>query len=303
MRPTLMTRRLAGPGLALILAACSGTAAPSAAPEETPAATPAPFVGDLDVGGRTLHIVCVGPEDSGRPTIVFEHGLGGDYRQWGDVLGGLKATDRACSYDRAGLGMSEPAETPRTTEDQAADLEALLAAAGIEPPIVLVGFSVGGWNAMVYADRHPDDVAGLVLVDVRPPELSARILAELPAEVEGESEALHGNRAEVTTFEADPSLNPEGLDLRASAAQAAAADFGDRPVRFLWVADTAPFWTGLEADLAARLDAVLLAARAELEAEVGDGGSVLVDAPHEIPGEQPGAVVDAVKEVLAAIGG
>jgi len=287
----------------LALAACGGTAAPTTAPSPSAAATPAPLVADLDIGGRTLHIVCVGPEDSGRPTIVFEHGLGADFRQWGDVIGSLKSTDRACSYDRAGLGMSQPAATPRTTEDQVADLEALLAAAGIKPPIVLVGFSLGGWNAMVYTDRHPDDVAGLVFVDVRPPELSARILAELPAEVAGESEALHGNRAEVTTFDTDPSLNPEGLDLRTSAAQADAAKFGGRPVQFLWAADTSEIWAGLDADLAARLDAVGTELRADLEARADGAGSKLVDAPHEIPAEQPGAVVDAVRQVLAAISG
>jgi pimeloyl-ACP methyl ester carboxylesterase len=246
--------------------------------------------------------VCVGPTDTGRPTIVFEAGLGGDFRTWGEVLGALKTTERGCSYDRAGLGSSDPVATPLTTADQVADLHALLGAAGISPPYVLVGFSSGGWNAMVYADKYPEEVAGLVFVDVRPPDLSVRLLAELPPEVAGESEAIHQSRAEFTTFNHDPSLNPEGLDLAASATQAAAAaPFGDRPVEFLWAGDTSVFWEGLDADLAARMNAVLLELRAGLDARGSRTHSTLVDAPHEIPAEQPGTVVDAVRAVLDAL--
>lgn len=290
-----------------VLAACAGgSPSPSPAVAATAAATPVPTletsVTDVDVGGRTLHLVCIGPAGADRPTIIFESGLGGDNRTWRGVLGRLGTTDRGCAYDRAGIGASEPATTPRTTEDQVADLEKLLDGAGINGPIVLVGSSLGGWNAMVYADHHPDDVAGLVLVDVRPPTASARWLAELPPEVPGESEALQGNRGEFTTFEMDPTLNPEGLDLRASSAQAAAAMFGARPIRFLWAKDTSGFWEGLEPDLASRLDGVLTQLRSEMEAKAGDASeAMLVESAHDIPEEAPEDVVDAIRSVLDAL--
>ena len=84
---------------------------------------------------------------SGRPTpgvrrLVFESGLGGDAGQWGAVLHELGGTGRACSYDRAGVGQSEPATVGRTTKEQVADLRALLTAADVEPPYLLAGFSL-----------------------------------------------------------------------------------------------------------------------------------------------------------------
>lgn len=300
-----LQRRLAGAALVMVVAACSGAPGASPAPTASPSATTEALTADIDVGGRTLHIVCVGPTDTGRPTVIFEHGLGGDYRQWGDVMSGIKATNRACSYDRAGTGMSEPGPSPWTTADQVEDLKALLEGAAIAPPYILVGFSSGGWNAMVYTDRYPDDVAGVVLVDARHPGASARWLAELPPDAAGESEALRGNRAEFTTFEDDPSLNPEGLNLRASSAQALAAEgFGDRPLEALFSGDTSAIWEGLDADLAARLDAVTAELQDELVAMSTKGhGTTVEDAPHEIPAERPDAVIEAIEAVFAALAG
>ena len=299
-------QRLSLAGIVLTLAACgagAGTPAPATAPAVAP--TPAPTLEtqewDLDVGGRTMHLLCIGPASSQRPTVVFEGGLADDARGWHGVMSRLGSTDRGCAYDRAGTGRSEPAPGPRTTEDQVDDLAKLLEVAEIRTPIILVAWSLGGWNAMVYADRHPANVAGLVLIDVRPPTASARWLAELPAETPGESEALAGNRDEFTTFEQDPSLNPEGLDLGASSAQAAAASFGGRPVTFLWAKNTAEAWEGLDPDLAKRLDAVTLELRSELEAKATSSESTLVDAGHDIAGDAPDVVVDAIRALLAKV--
>jgi pimeloyl-ACP methyl ester carboxylesterase len=298
--------------LASILGACATGAAPAQpSPASAGGAGPSPspdetLVADVDIGGRTIHLVCVGPTDSGRPTVVFENGLGGDFRTWGDVLGELKTTDRGCSYDRAGVGMSPPADGPRTTSDQVADLRAALAEAGVAPPYVLVGFSVGGWNTMVFAADHPDEVAGAVLVDVRPPEASRRWLAALPPESSDESDAIRQNRAELTTFENDPSLNPEDLDLAASSSEAAAAlqpgGFGDRPLALIVASDTSGLWEGLDADLASTLDGILRELQAGLAAWSTDSTTTSVDAPHEIPAEQPGAIAEAIRAVLAATG-
>ncbi len=295
-------RALSATVAALVLSACGAAGGSSPSPDAaqvTPRPTLSTSTADIDVGGRTLHVFCAGPTDSGRPTVIFEAGLEGDDKEWNPVIARLATTERTCAYDRAGIEPSEPAPTPRTTEDQVADLAKLLDAAGIAKPVILVGWSLGGWNAMVYTDRHPADVAGLVLVDVRPPEASARWLAELPPETKAESSALHDNRDEFTAFETDPSRNAEGLDLRMSAAQAGAANIGGRPVTFLWAKDTAPFWEGLDPELAARLDQVLVDLRSEMEAAVPGSTAQLVDASHDMIGDNPDAIAHAVRAMLA----
>lgn len=290
--------------LAVLAIACSGTAAP-ATPAATPTAapTPAALVADVDVGGgRTLHIVCVGPTGTGRPTTILEHGLGADYGVWEQVLTGLEPTDRVCAYDRAGeFGMSKLPKGFRTTDDQVTDLHALLAGAGIAPPYVLVGHSIGGWNNLVYTQRFPDEVVGVVFVDVRPPAASREWLAALPPETPSDSQALKDNRFDLTTFEQDPSRNPEFLDLVASATEAEAAPgFGARPLVVLTRADNSDMWEGLDSSLATKLDGIFKDLEEKLVALSTAGSLVRVaDTGHEIQVDQPQAVIDAIRDVLA----
>lgn len=77
---------------------------------------------------------------------------------------------RACWYDRAGVGWSDPPVTPRTSASVANDLHELLQRASVPPPFVLVGASIGGEYARVYAGRYPSEIAGLVLVDSSHPD-------------------------------------------------------------------------------------------------------------------------------------
>ena len=140
---------------------------PSVVPTSTPAepteaATAAPVEQSIDVGGRSLFIECTG---SGSPTVILEAGLTGDHRTWNRVAPVLDGATRVCSYDRANVGASDPAEGTRTAQDIVDDLHALLAGAGEEPPYVLVGFSFGGLTSQLYASTHPDEIAGLVLVE------------------------------------------------------------------------------------------------------------------------------------------
>ncbi|HEX6719678.1 MAG TPA: alpha/beta hydrolase, partial [Pyrinomonadaceae bacterium] len=72
---------------------------------------------------------------------------------------------RVCSYDRAGFAWSDPGPTPRTMRQEASELHTLLQAARIKAPYVLVGHSLGGLIARVYAEQYADEVAGMVLVD------------------------------------------------------------------------------------------------------------------------------------------
>lgn len=118
----------------------------------------------VDVGGYRLHIQCVG---TGSPTVVLDAGLGGSSLDWSLVQPELSRSARVCAYDRAGMGWSDPSPQPRTPRQIADELHTLLTNAGIAGPYVLVGHSLAGKNVRLFALQHPDQVAGMVLVDAR----------------------------------------------------------------------------------------------------------------------------------------
>jgi pimeloyl-ACP methyl ester carboxylesterase len=119
-----------------------------------------------DVGGYRLHLTCTG---SGGPTVVLQSGLGEFSANWARVAPVVAGTTRVCAYDRAGQGWSEDAPHAQDGLAAAADLHTLLHRAGEHGPYVLVGHSIGGDYAMTYADRYPEQVAGMVLLDATDP--------------------------------------------------------------------------------------------------------------------------------------
>jgi pimeloyl-ACP methyl ester carboxylesterase len=125
-----------------------------------------------NVGGYMLHIHCTG---QGSPTILLEGGLGGTSLDWSLVQPELSAATRVCAYDRAGLGWSEsnPGDVPRTSSQITAELHTLLTSTGIEGPYILAGLSAGGMHIQMFADRYPDEVLGVVMVDPTPASLMA----------------------------------------------------------------------------------------------------------------------------------
>jgi pimeloyl-ACP methyl ester carboxylesterase len=102
--------------------------------------------------------------------VVIDAGLANGAASWDSLLARLAERTRSCAYSRAGYPPSEPGPLPRHSARVAEELHALLAAAEIEGPYVLVGHSIGGLNAQVFAASYPEDVAGLVLLD--PPPLA-----------------------------------------------------------------------------------------------------------------------------------
>ena len=116
----------------------------------------------VDVGSHRLHIWCTG---SGTPAVVLDSGLGGSFVDWSYVQPEVAGFTTACSYDRAGMGYSDPGPFPRTAQQIAGELAVLLERAGIPGPVVLAGASLGGFNVRVLASTRPDRVAGLILVD------------------------------------------------------------------------------------------------------------------------------------------
>lgn len=112
--------------------------------------------------GRRLNLVCIG---EGSPTVVFDIGVGDPAGDWALVQPRVAQFTRTCSYDRAGIGFSDGSGSDGSSAEIVADLRRLLAAASIAPPYVLVGQSYGGMNVRLFQYLHPDEVAGLVLVD------------------------------------------------------------------------------------------------------------------------------------------
>jgi pimeloyl-ACP methyl ester carboxylesterase len=124
-----------------------------------------PPIGQMvDVGGHRLHIYCQG---EGSPTVILEGGAGVAALSWTLTQSLIAEQVRACAYDRAGLGWSELGTGPYTPESTARDLHTLLGNAGIEPPYVLVGHSVGGKHIRMFTELYPDEVVGLVFDDAR----------------------------------------------------------------------------------------------------------------------------------------
>jgi len=112
--------------------------------------------------GRRMNLHC---EGTGSPTVVFDSGLSDWSNTWALIQPAVATRTRACSYDRPGMGYSDPTPHRSTAFNAVADLHTLLERAGIDGPLVLVGHSLGGFNMKLYAALHPDQVAGLVLVD------------------------------------------------------------------------------------------------------------------------------------------
>ena len=119
----------------------------------------------IDVGGgRRMNLYCIG---SGSPTVIFDSPSGSAGWDWLFVHPKVAKQTRACVYDRAGFGFSDPSPRPGTSENAMEDLHALLSVASIAPPFILVGNSYGGMNVQLYTYLYPKDVSGLVIVEGR----------------------------------------------------------------------------------------------------------------------------------------
>ncbi len=174
----------------LMLAVPISGFAQSATPSASPSAASGDFSGLVDIGGRNLYLECRG---EGSPTVILESGAGGRADVWSRdlqqpegertmVLPAVAEFTRVCAYDRPGTmgdvnpsldpygplfypSRSDPVPQPRTAQDMADDLHALVDAAAIPGPYVLVAHSAGGLVARLYASEYPNEVVGMVLLD------------------------------------------------------------------------------------------------------------------------------------------
>jgi pimeloyl-ACP methyl ester carboxylesterase len=129
----------------------------------------------VDVGGFRLNLYCMG---SGSPAVVFDSGWGDWAPAWSKVQPQIAKWTRACSYDRAGAGFSDPGPMPRNSVRIAGELHTALHNAGIAGPYILVGSAYGGDNVRTFADLYMNEVAGLVLDDADPDDLEPKAMQE-----------------------------------------------------------------------------------------------------------------------------
>jgi alpha/beta hydrolase fold len=266
-----------------IMAAACGATAPASpdrasadvsgsAPGSTAAAASAASIsGRFAVDGHNMQIECQG---TGSPTVVFDTGLGGGGSAWAGIVPDVARLTRVCTYDRAGLGGSDqrPGNPPTSVGAMAKEAWGLFAAAGIDDRLVLVGHSFGGMIVRVVAHDHPEQVAGLVLVD-----------------------ASSGHQFEGDWLKNDEDWFDGGpVDRQQSAKDlAAVTDLGSIPLVVLTQGeingDFEGSWAQFQDELAAlSTNSLHLVAR-------GSG--------HEIPKEAPKLLTTAIGDAVAAVRG
>jgi pimeloyl-ACP methyl ester carboxylesterase len=229
----------------------------------------------LTVNRQKLHIETLGEFG---PAVVFEAGLGNDSSTWKLVAGPVATFARVVLYDRAGLGQSQPLLSTNSTvtaDEVATRLHGLLAAVDIRPPYILVGHSLGGLYAQMFARKFPSEVSGVVLLDSSsaqaPSELKTRARLEPGSAAYLEEEGIPESNKQVTN----------------------SGPFPDVPLTVIAATDHGPFFKDWEPTLMQlQQQLVTLSPQATFVVAQGSG--------HNIQFDRPGTVVDAIKRMARA---
>ena len=226
----------------------------------------------LAVNGQNLHIETSGASG---PIIVFEAGLGNDSTTWKLIAGPIAQFARVVLYDRAGLGRSLPMNNKGsaiTADEVATNLHALLSAADIRPPYLLVGHSLGGLYVQMFARKYPGDASGVVLL-----ESSS---ADAPSELKTRARLEPGTPAY---------LEEEGIS-ESNRQVANGGPFPNVPLTVIAATDHGPYFKEWEPTLM-RLQQQLatLSPRGALIVAKGSGHDVQIDRPE--------MVIDAVGQM------
>ena len=284
----------------------------------------------VDIGGRRLHLLCIGREDAMEPMVLFEAS------GWGNALSSSRAREllatrtKVCSYDRLGHGWSDGTSGVTTIGGTANDLGVLQDRAKLPRPVVMVASSIGGLTAEMFARRYPERVAGIVFVDAANSLFVPRL-----APYSGRATALACTAGTLARFGVIRLLDPFGLGSDSEGARrSAAVTYGART----WTA-TCALARGLNAiqrefeqapPLSADIRVVALSAssteqlmppfaepfidanqvRAETEEahrafakRLNGSWKKIPDSTHLIADSQPEAVADAVFDLLDQLRG
>jgi pimeloyl-ACP methyl ester carboxylesterase len=245
------------------------------------------FEGDgrfLSVAGGQVHLWCDG--DDG-PTVMFLSAIGGD-----DTLVPIakRISDDAvaCFYSRPGDGDTEEPDGPRTAADDAADLHELFAAADIETPVVLVGHSYGGLIALIAASEHPEETAGVVLVDGSQPDAEAAMYEVM---TDAQRAYFDGRMVDFPFVDWPTSLDQ---------GRAAMPDFPDIPLTVITA--TRSFLDPCDPELPCdALQPIWLDAQDAYAELTPDAHHVLAQTSHYVQNDDPDLVEREIRDLLARL--
>lgn len=259
--------------------------------------------GMVDVGGYELYYECSG---QGSPTVILESGGTGDSSDWAAVIEGLEGTTRVCAYDRASLGRSDPVPGPRAFEEMTRDLQVLLENAHIGGPYIPVGWSMGGLLVRIFADQHPEEIVGVVLVDSAHPDMGLRLLACLPPELAGEPENIqYLRRYFIWMSDSElPSVTiDETVDIRPSMQQArAVSTLGNLPLVVIRQGSNIPGlgndWGPLPTETEACLQQTWQDMQGELAGLSSNATLLAAQGGHMFPVNEPELVIQAIIDLV-----
>jgi pimeloyl-ACP methyl ester carboxylesterase len=301
----------------LLLGTPSLVGAQAASPAAAVVAAESDFAGLVDIGGRSLYLECRG---SGSPTVILEAGFRTRADVWTYdliqpkaprtmVFPGVAAFTRVCAYDRPGTATviddtlrpsrSDPVSMPRTALDSVHDLHALLQAAKVPGPYVLVGHSYGGMLGRLYASAYPAEVVGMVLVDAFSEGLEDQMTPEQWTAYEEIFQPVPDALADYEDLEFTD------LDLSASQVREASTVSPLRSLplvvlsrgqAMLMPADLPGGLTG------AGLEQAWTVEQDRLAALLPDARHLIaLESEHYIQLQQPDLVIEAVREVVTAV--
>ena len=286
--------------LAIALAACAPSAvpAPTAIPTDTPtsvgAPTPDPLstgaLVEVNVGDYSLYVHCFG---TGSPVVVMDNALGADWSYWYPVYSQLPSTVRVCMYHHSA--------NAHTSQKIVEDLHAILTGARLDAPYILVGHSFGGVNVILFANRYPEEMAGIVLEDSSHPDQGSRWLAALPPESLDESSDLANLRKQFTQW-TSPGSYSASIDVAASFDQVRAVkSLGDVPLVVLTHSPNNFNWGNIPADVRARLEQASQDMQKELIALSSNSEHIIANTSnHTIHRDEPQLVVNAILKLVNA---
>ena len=294
-----MKRRFVRSLLSLAILACSVAQARAPAPVQSPAQSPAPAAlasEQLAVGAKPYQVQAE-ISGSGRYTVIFESGFGTDLRAWRKVLPEVAKNARAVAYSRAGHGLSEARPEPRTIAQNTSELEELITGARLAPPFVLVGHSYGALLMRSFAARHPEQVAGMVLVDPSDERFNPALRALDAERAAADDRTFAGivpPRFQPELKLLQPVLDSGQLGLAGRLPDVptvvlTSVQGADKPMFFLETPEAVAIKRRLHADFLRQFS---------------HGSQVVTDkSGHNIQLEEPELVIAAVKEVIAAADG
>jgi pimeloyl-ACP methyl ester carboxylesterase len=253
----------------------------------------------VNIGGRRLAMKSAG---EGAPTVVLEMGLGSPASTYDAIAEQIAALTRVVWYDRAGLGHSDPAPTPRTIEDLVLDLHTLLQKAALPSPYVLAGHSVGGHIARLYRERYLNEVAALVLIDASHEDQRERYLTVLPPQPHELPDLAHLRHIWESRW-VDPRQNAEQIDnLATSALLHSCHHLGDLPLVVLSRGRPMRDPTKYPAGLIEAMEQLWLQMQQEL-AHLSSQSRHLIasQSGHLIHEEEPTVIVEVIRQMVVQI--